>query len=152
MDLTTLIASSTLADEIDFLAVRLFVAGTRLVNARLAGIGLRARPYAVLALACGPHPVRQRDLVAVLELDPSQIVTLLGELERAGLVRREPDPEDRRANLIRATDAGRELMTPARRITAAAELETLAVLAPDEREQLRTLLRKVVLAQAAERA
>src|SRR5690242_17413299 len=83
------IASTPLAYEIEFLTVRVFVAGTRLVNERLRELGLGARSYAALAVACSGVPVRQRDLVALLELDPSQIVALIDELEAGGLVRRE---------------------------------------------------------------
>ncbi len=138
------VAEIPLAHEIEFLTVRVFVAGTRLVNERLREIGLRARSYAVLALACSDVPVRQRDLVALLELDPSQIVTLVDELESAGWVRREPDPGDRRTKVVEATPSGFELFARARDVTDRAERETFAALDDGERETLRRLLRKVV--------
>jgi len=137
-------ASVPLASEIEFLTVRVFVAGTRLANERLRPIGLRARSYAALAMACSDVPVRQRDLVALLELDPSQIVALIDELETAGLVRREPDPDDRRSKVVEATERGRKLFARARVVTASAERETFAALSVEERDTLRRLLRKVV--------
>jgi DNA-binding MarR family transcriptional regulator len=138
------VASVPLAYEIEFLTVRVFAAGTRLVNERLRALGLRARSYAALSLACSEIPIRQRDLVALLELDPSQIVALIDELETAGLVRRAADPVDRRTKVIVATSAGTELFARARAVTAAAERETFGALDEVERESLRRLLRKVV--------
>lgn len=142
------VASGPLAYEIEFLTVRVFVAGTRLANERLRPLGLRARSYAALALACSDVPIRQRDLVTLLELDPSQIVALIDELESLGLVRREADPADRRTRVIDATPAGRELFERARVVTAGAERETFASLRDDERDVLRSLLRKVVFPTA----
>jgi DNA-binding MarR family transcriptional regulator len=138
------IASTPLAYEIEFLTVRVFVAGTRLVNERLRELGLGARSYAALAVACSGVPVRQRDLVALLELDPSQIVALIDELEAGGLVRREQGPEDRRTKAIVPTPKGIEVFAKARTVTGDAERESLAELDDDERETLRRLLRKVV--------
>jgi DNA-binding MarR family transcriptional regulator len=138
------VAATPLAYEIEFLTVRVFVAGTRLVNRRLGDLGLRARSYAALALACSEVPVRQRDLVALLELDPSQIVSLVDELENAGLVSRAPDPQDGRTKVVQATLSGRRLFARAQRVTAVAEQETFQVLTVEERETLRRLLRKVV--------
>jgi DNA-binding MarR family transcriptional regulator len=138
------VASVSLAYEIEFLTVRVFAAGTRLVNERLRALGLRARSYAALSLACSEIPIRQRDLVALLELDPSQFVALLDELESAGLVRRAADPDDRRTKVIVATPEGTEVFAKARAVTAAAERETFGALDDAERESLRRLLRKVV--------
>jgi DNA-binding MarR family transcriptional regulator len=142
------VAFTPLAYEIEFLTVRVFVAGTRVVNKRLRELGLSARSYAALAVACSEIPIRQRDLVALLELDPSQIVALVDELETAGLVRREPNPDDRRTKVIGATQRGRELFERAREVTASAELETFTALDDDERKTLRRLLRKVVFPNA----
>jgi DNA-binding MarR family transcriptional regulator len=138
------IATTPLAYEIEFLMVRVFVAGTRLVNRRLQQLGLSARSYAALAIACSGVPVRQRDLADLLELDPSQIVALVDELEKVGLVRREPDPGDRRIKAIMPTEQGLRMFAVARDLTGVAERESLAELDAAERDTLRRLLRKVV--------
>ncbi|WP_449279458.1 MarR family winged helix-turn-helix transcriptional regulator [Leucobacter sp. GX0328] len=80
----------------------------------LAEFGLQARSYSLLAIAAADARPSQRELSEFLRLDPSQIVALIDQLERRELVRREPDPNDRRAKVVIATDAGRELADRAR--------------------------------------
>jgi DNA-binding MarR family transcriptional regulator len=50
--------------------------------------------------------LRQRDLARSVVLTRSGISRLIDRLEVAGLVRREPNPADRRGDLIVLTDAG----------------------------------------------
>lgn len=140
------LASSALADDVQFLGIKAFAGGTRVANERLAPLGLRARTYAVLALVCEHSDPSQRELSEFLALDPSQIVALVNELVVAGLVSREVDPSDRRANVIRATPDGRARMEQAKTVIAGAESESLAGLTGHERATLRALLRKAAFA------
>ncbi|MGW0005445.1 MarR family winged helix-turn-helix transcriptional regulator [Nocardia grenadensis] len=105
-----------LAEDLGFLLSRAggLVAGQ--VNRALAPVDLKVRPYSVLILACEQaEGVNQRSVAATLGLDPSQIVALIDDLERRGLVERVADAADRRNKLIVATDAGRELLEQAHR-------------------------------------
>jgi DNA-binding MarR family transcriptional regulator len=61
-----------------------------------------------------PAPVGE--LVRVFGLKQSTLTSLLDRLERAGLVRRAPNPADRRSFLIHLTDRGRELTTRLNRL------------------------------------
>lgn len=70
-------------------------------------------------------------------------VGMLQRLEQAGHVRRLPDPADRRAVLVEATDSGTRLLAEVERVWSVLEEESLAGLAPAEREQLLTLLGRV---------
>lgn len=54
-------------------------------------------------------PQRQSELVRTLESDAPSIARSVQRLERAGYVRRNPDPSDARANLIEATPASMHL-------------------------------------------
>jgi DNA-binding MarR family transcriptional regulator len=54
-----------------------------------------------------PAPVGE--LVRVFGLKQSTFTSLLDRLERAGLVRREPNPADRRSFLVHLTERGRGL-------------------------------------------
>ncbi|WP_033209576.1 MarR family winged helix-turn-helix transcriptional regulator [Streptomyces bikiniensis] len=58
---------------------------------------------------CGP--VRQSELIQSLGLDPSTVTKMLQRLEQSGHVRRGPDPADRRAVLVEATERGQALRT-----------------------------------------
>lgn len=132
-----------LASEIEFLMARARAVGTSHANDVLAELDLKARSYAVLSLAVSAKKPTQRELAEFLSLDASQIVALVDGLQDRGLVRREPDPNDRRSNVIVSTDAGDELYGRASDVVARAEAKSLAALSVDERNQLRELLARV---------
>jgi DNA-binding MarR family transcriptional regulator len=75
-----------------------------------------SRPsYLVLdALDGADGPVTQRELVARVRRTAGTMSVRLGRLERAGMIEREPDPENRRSALVTLTDRGRELVRAAR--------------------------------------
>jgi DNA-binding MarR family transcriptional regulator len=140
------LTAASLTDDLSFLLARANALSLAAGNAALAGHGLKARSYSVLALAVdGAHP-SQRELAAFLRLDPSQVVALVDDLQRRGLVERRPDPSDRRANVVLATDAGRTLHASAREAAQSAERELHAGLDDDERAQLAALLRRIAFA------
>jgi DNA-binding MarR family transcriptional regulator len=138
-------AALPLVSEIGFLAVRTGATAMKLARERLRPLGLHVRSYSVLALSATGTGRTQREVAEYLDLDPSQVVSLVDELERAGLVSREVAPADRRSKLVRATPKGIALLPDARGATASAEAEVLAALAPGERETLLRLLQKVTL-------
>jgi len=133
---------SDLAAEIEFLTARTRSIGSILANRELAPLDLKVRSYSVLSLACSPTPPTQRELAGFLSLDPSQIVALVDQLEKRGLVLRAPDPQDRRSKIIRATDEGAAVYREAREATRRAEDTALRSLSPAERNELRRLLAK----------
>ncbi|MDQ0755996.1 MarR family winged helix-turn-helix transcriptional regulator [Arthrobacter sp. B3I4] len=135
--------TTDLANEIEFLAARARALGSGHANALLAALDLKVRSYSVLAMACSGSEPSQRELADFLRLDPSQIVALVDALEERGLVRRVPDPRDRRSKIIRPTDAGMKLHQRAAEAVRAAEDTSLAQLDGSERNQLRVLLRKI---------
>jgi MarR family transcriptional regulator for hemolysin len=50
--------------------------------------------------------VRQNTLADAVGIEGASLVRLLDELQANGLITREPDPSDRRANAVNLTDAG----------------------------------------------
>lgn len=64
---------------------------------------LRHRPDAA------PCDIRLKDLAERLRIAPRSATEVVDQLETKGLVCREPDPTDRRATLIVATEAGHQL-------------------------------------------
>ncbi|MFC7533927.1 MarR family winged helix-turn-helix transcriptional regulator [Actinoplanes sp. GCM10030250] len=92
--------------------------------------------YAVLTgLGDGPdEPMRtQAALARSIGADKTRIITTLDELQRRGLIEREPDPADRRVRLLRLTPAGRDLLTATQTAIRAAEETVLAQLPPADR-------------------
>lgn len=142
------LARSGLSNEIQFLAARARSLGTARADSRLAALDLKVRSYSVLALACVPGGLSQRDLAEYLCLDPSQIVALVDGLEQRGLVERRADPRDRRSRVIHATAAGKNLYASATDAVRRAEEVSLRNLTDGERNRLRGLLRKMALTPA----
>ena len=91
-----------------------------------------------------PYRLRPTDLTGSLMLTSSGTTKRLDRLEQAGLIRRDPDPGDRRGTLITLTDAGR---TSDRRRHGGAPRERApaarARSAEAEQKQLAALLRKL---------
>ncbi|WP_460773088.1 MarR family winged helix-turn-helix transcriptional regulator [Microbacterium sp. GXF7504] len=130
--------------DLAFLLARVNALSLARANSALAGLGLKARSYSVLALAASGSRPTQRELSDFLRLDPSQIVALVDGLAERDLVRREPDPNDRRVNVVVATEAGEELHRQAYRIAAEAEQETFAGVDADRRREIAATLRDVM--------
>lgn len=98
--------NSPIGDDVSFLVARANAISLARTHRALAPHGLKVRTYAVLGLAVSDARPTQRELSEFLRLDPSQIVALVDELERRGLVYREPHPNDRRVKVVSATPAG----------------------------------------------
>lgn len=91
---------------------------------------------------CGP--VRQSELIRTMGLDPSTVTKMLQRLEQGGHVRRRPDPADRRAVQVEATDEGaEELRAALANVWGGLEAYTLAGLTAAERGEFARLLAKV---------
>ncbi len=139
------LTSSPLGDDLSFLLARANAMSVAEVNAALAEHGLKVRAFAVLAIVADDVRPSQRELADFLRLDPSQIVVLVDDLERRGLVERLPDPDDRRAKVVVATPAGERLAADARAAARAADDRTYAALTPAAREHLTGLLRRIAI-------
>jgi DNA-binding MarR family transcriptional regulator len=102
--------------------------------------GLSRTAASVLAHLRDAGPQRVTDLAAAEAVAQPSMTALVGRLERAGLVRRGPDPDDARAVRVSLTDAGVERLTGIRE-TRRAQLEArLAALDPEERAALAAAL------------
>ncbi|WZH38784.1 MAG: MarR family transcriptional regulator [Microbacterium enclense] len=132
-----------LADDLGFLLARASAVSQVAGNEALAEHDLKVRSYSVLALAVTGGRPSQRELAAFLRLDPSQVVALIDDLERRGLVTREPDPRDRRANVVAATLEGRKLYRRALADVEAGERRAHVGLSAADRLELTRLLRTV---------
>ncbi|MEU6217615.1 MarR family transcriptional regulator [Streptomyces sp. NPDC047022] len=89
-------------------------------------------------------PPRMADLAERLEVVPRAVTTLVDGLEASGMVRRAPDPSNRRVIRIEITDEGRAALRTLRGARRAAAEEILAPLAEEQRQALGTLLDTLV--------
>jgi DNA-binding MarR family transcriptional regulator len=86
---------------------------TRRISAELAAAGLPDLSWYDLLWALYRQPgraLRVNELAREVVLSPTAMSRFVDRVEKAGCVRREPDPSDRRALQIVITDAGVELL------------------------------------------
>ena len=102
----------------------------------------QARALRIAAdLASGEDPPRLSVLAERLRIAPRSATEVVDALEDRGLVERQPDPADRRASRVAATEEGRRLtqvLSEARRV---ATEDYLAVLSAEDRAGLDRILR-----------
>ena len=132
--------ASVLSDDTSFLLARANAVALAAAHSALVPFDLRVRSYSILALVSTGTSPSQRELAEFLRLDPSQVVALIDDLERRGLIKRETDPRDRRLNVVVTTEAGDSVFREARVAVRAAETEFRKDLSPKESEQLKALL------------
>jgi DNA-binding MarR family transcriptional regulator len=84
------------------------------------------------------------ELSRSLMLSSGAMTNRLDQLEKAELIRRVPDPKDRRGVHVELTPKGRAVIDDAVTEQAAKEIDVLSVLSPRELTNLNTLLRKVL--------
>ena len=76
----------------------------------------------------------QQELVEDMGVDKAAVTRLVAGLEELGFVTRTPDPKDRRAKLIRATDAAMQVKDDVIALEEAYYAWLLEDLTPEERE------------------
>jgi DNA-binding MarR family transcriptional regulator len=115
----------------------------------LSSFDLDGRSYHLLShlRAAGP-PYRRTpgQLAHELRLSSGAVTNRLDRMEAAGLIRRLPDPTDRRGTLIEPTPKGHATWDTTVGTQAKREALLASVLEPDEREELHRLLRRLMRA------
>ncbi|RBY87975.1 MarR family transcriptional regulator [Blastococcus sp. TF02A-30] len=109
----------------------------------LAPWGLSPSQARALRIVCERDSTRVSDLAEALRIAPRSATEVADDLEARGLVRRAPDPSDRRAVLLHVTPQGREIRDEVDAARSADSRVLFARLTADERAGLAELLRKV---------
>jgi MarR family transcriptional regulator, lower aerobic nicotinate degradation pathway regulator len=122
----------------------------RLLTGALAGVNYRGFHYRLLAALEEFGPASQAALGRRTEMDRSDVVAALNELDDRGLVKRAPDPRDSRRNVVTITSIGRAELKRLDDILAAVQDELLEPLSPSERRHLAELLARVVAHHTAD--
>ena len=97
-----------------------------------------------LRIAGPSHRLSPTHLARGLMLSSAGVTSRIDRLERRGLVRRLPDPNDRRGVIIELTDEGLAVVDAAVTANSASDRQLLARLDPQEIAQLEGLLRKLL--------
>jgi DNA-binding MarR family transcriptional regulator len=113
-----------------------------------AGAGEEHDPHLVKAIGPERNPLSQQAIGEQLRIDRTTMVSLVDGLEHAGLVRRERNPADRRAYVIRITPAGEELQARAERALDAMAKEFFRPLSEDDQRRLADMLTRLLEASS----
>jgi DNA-binding MarR family transcriptional regulator len=87
---------------------------------------------------------RVSELAEALHIAPRSATEVADSLEERGLVERSPDPSDRRAVLLRPTEAGRKLRAEVEAARAAGMRAMFGRLPAEDRAELARILRRLV--------
>jgi DNA-binding MarR family transcriptional regulator len=111
-------------------------------EAALAPVGLRPRHLIALTVLRDHGGSTQQALSTTLQIDRTNLVGLLNDLESEGLIARRRSPEDRRRHIVELTEVGARRLAKAEFALAAVEDEVLCSLDIDQRELLYRLLQQ----------
>jgi DNA-binding MarR family transcriptional regulator len=115
--------------------------------------GLRFIDYSVLRvleLVGEPHRMSPTELSEIVVRSSGGMTQILDRLERAGLIGRAPDPDDRRKVLVALTDEGMRTADAANARYAAERERLLADLSPDEVQRLDDAIHRLLQVMTAE--
>ncbi|MEW2301234.1 MarR family transcriptional regulator [Streptomyces sp. NPDC006655] len=110
----------------------------------LAGVPLDRAAVALLRQVADSEPLRPGELAQRLGVEASHVTRTVQQLQRSGYVTRVPDPDDRRAQRIELTDAGRAAVDRVRDAGARGMQLALGGWPPEELRQLATLFHRMV--------
>jgi DNA-binding MarR family transcriptional regulator len=118
-----------------------------------AGVRLDRAAVMIVRQLAESGPMRPGEIAARLEVEAPHVTRQVQRLMRAGYVDRVPDPDDRRAQLVRLTPSGRAAADRIREVGRRAMQAALAAWKPQELHQLALLFHRMVddfLASAAQ--
>lgn len=109
------------------------------LEARLADEDQSLRTYYVLVTLAEHGPLSQQQVCDRMDIDRSDMVRLIDDLEARGHVERTRDLNDRRRYQLTLTPRGKKALSRCDTILAAVTDDVFAALSPDERRTLHQL-------------
>lgn len=106
-------------------------------------VGLHRGQPPILELLWKEDGRTQKEIAEALKLKPPTVTLILQRMEKAGLVKRQSDPQDLRSIRIYLTKKGKSLEKDVRGIRAILERECFAHFTPEERALLRRFFLQV---------
>jgi DNA-binding MarR family transcriptional regulator len=127
-----------------WLISRAYAHSHRLLADGFGAAGFRGYHYRLLAALEESGPASQAALGRRTGIDRSDVVAALNELADRGLIKRSPDPDDRRRNIVKITAAGTKQLSGLDKVLAGIQEKVLAPLSAAERTQLIALLTRLL--------
>ncbi|WP_434589239.1 MarR family winged helix-turn-helix transcriptional regulator [Streptomyces sp. A5-4] len=134
--------AGTPLDRLGFLLARHgAITDTRIRHA--LGVAGQTPRHAMTLMYLDAGPMSQQTLIERLEVDPSQLVGILNDLERDELAQRRRDPADRRRHIVEMTPAGAAALRLMNKALDEVERALFADLSECDRKSLRDLLGRI---------
>jgi DNA-binding MarR family transcriptional regulator len=119
---------------------QLYRAAHAQIGTRLAAIDESLRTYYVLATLGEHGAMSQQQVCNRIDLDRSDMVRLIDDLETRGHVVRTRDPDDRRRHRLTLTASGKKALRRCESVLSDATNDVFANLSADERRNLHRLV------------
>jgi DNA-binding MarR family transcriptional regulator len=129
---------------------RLFLRLHRLMDRRMAAEGASLARTKLLLLLRRHGPLRAAEIAEFFGQAPRSVTEAIDALERAGMVRRDPDPNDRRGKKISITTAGQHAASATEPLRQRLVDEIFGVLDASECAELERLIGKLSAATDAQ--
>jgi MarR family transcriptional regulator, lower aerobic nicotinate degradation pathway regulator len=126
-----------------FLLARVGIAMKLAAMEEFERAGFNPYSYGVLAVLAEGATETQASIADTLDLDRSQLVGILDQLERESLIERRRDQTDRRRHMVSITPAGKKQLVKMRAMIKSMEDSLLGALDVDERASLQDFLQRI---------
>ncbi len=123
--------------------IKAYHAISRLSDACLQESGLGESDFRVLEALLHKGALPVNVIGPKVNLTPGSISVAVDRLHARGLVSRVENPDDRRIRMVDLTPEGRALIEPVFQQHAAVMENIMAVLSPEERLEIETMLKKI---------
>lgn len=132
-----------LEDQVGFWLRRAYQRHMAIFTAAMEGLDLTSTQFAALVKLHDQGATAQTELGRLTGMDRATISGVVARLQKRGLVRFRPDPEDGRTRIVALTDAGADLLARALARVGQVSEQTLAPINAREADALRETLRKM---------
>ncbi|SBW23799.1 MarR family winged helix-turn-helix transcriptional regulator [Protofrankia symbiont of Coriaria ruscifolia] len=136
--------SQLAVERLDIALCRASAAVARAADAHAVERGTGVGQHLVLKMLNAVGPCSQQTLSDELRIDRSVMVNICDDLERAGHVRRERNPRDRRSYAVTITDTGQRRLADVEKSIPDFLDEAFQPLSHQERDHLTALLSKLL--------
>jgi MarR family transcriptional regulator for hemolysin len=117
----------------------------RIGDSRMRAFGIVTAHLPVLTALWNCERLSATELAKRAQVEQSSMAETLARMHRDGLVRRDPDPKDRRSTLISLTDAARDKLPLVARVLKGANEEATAGIALADLELVLEILERLTV-------
>ena len=116
----------------------------RFADTRFRQLGIGVAAYPVLTMLRTGQKLSQKDLTRCVRIEQPSMAQLLARLERDGMIRRTPDPDDGRASLISITRKALGILPQVDAVVDEGNQMAIAGMSDSETELLIDLLQRLI--------